>query len=238
MSEDDLWSWDNNQEQQVVESSKVIDLSFKLECRCLPVDHTCDLHRAIAGALPWFTDEPLTGLHLIHVAGSQNGWMRPQKPDEIIYLSRRTRLKIRIPVNRTEDTRTLTGQEFDIAGNIMQIGTATEKPVLSNDILFSRYVAAEHNDDENDFLQPITEQLKAMNIRFRRLLTGKQVKLRSPQGEINTRSLMVADLRPDDSLTLQELGLGDGRRYGCGIFIHHKAIKAVNPDNIGHIPGD
>lgn len=231
MSENEPWNWESHQEQQPTESSEVIDLAFKLECRCLPVDHTRGLHRAITGALPWFTEEPLTGLHLIYVAGSQNGWMRPQGPDEILYLSGRTRLTIRIPVNRIQDARTLTGQELDVAGNVMKIGTATEKPVVAGDTLFSRHVIAEHGDDENDLLQSAAKQLRAMDIRFRRLLTGKQVRLRGPQGEINTRSLMVADLHPGDSLLLQELGLGNGRRHGCGIFIHHKGIKAVNPDN-------
>ncbi len=229
MSENKPWNWDDSeQEQQPAGSTKVIDLSFKLECRCLPVDHTRGLHRAITSALPWFTDEPLTGLHLIHVAGSQNGWMRPEKPDDILHLSRRTRLTIRIPVNRIKDARILIGQELDIAGNIMKIGAATEKPVISGNILFSRHIIADH--EENEFLQSIASQFKTMNIHCRKLLTGKKAELLGPAGAINTRSLMVADLDPGSSLTLQELGIGSGRQYGCGIFIHHKGINAVNPD--------
>ena len=230
MNKSEFWNRDDNEQgQQPTQSSKVTDLSFRLQCRCLSVDHTYDLHRAITDALPWFTEEPLTGLHLIHVAGSQNGWMRPENPDEMIYLSNRTRLTIRLPVHRVKDARTLTGHELDIAGNTMKIGEASERAVLTSDILLARHVIGEQ--DETDFLQSAASQLEAMGIQFRKLLTGKHIRLRSPEGEINTRSLMVAELNPADSLTLQENGIGHGRRYGCGIFIHHKGIKAINPDN-------
>ena len=115
----------------------------------------------------------------------------------------------------------------------MTIGKATEKPVTPSDILISRHVIAHDDDDENEFLNAVASELKAMEIRFRKLLPGKQLNLRGPQGVVKTRSLMVADLDLDDSLTLQEQGLGDGRSFGCGIFIHHKGIKTVKPDDAG-----
>jgi hypothetical protein len=38
---------------------------------------------------------------------------------------------------------------------------------------------------------------------------------------------MVADLEPEQSVLLQQAGLGDGREFGCGLFIPHKGIKPV-----------
>ena len=43
-----------------------------------------------------------------------------------------------------------------------------------------------------------------------------------------TRSLMIADLSKKESLRLQEEGVGERRLYGCGIFLPHKSIDAVN----------
>lgn len=232
MSENDPWNWDDSEEEQKpTRSDKVVDLSFKLKCRCLHVDHTHGLHQAITEALPWFADEALAGLHLVHVAGSQNGWMRPEEPDELLYLSKRTRLTIRVPMHRIEDAMALTGRELDIAGNAMEIGVATQKEIIPGEILFSRYVISDDDNDENAFLRSVGRELKEMGIRFRKLLPGKQLKLRSPDGEIKTRSLMVAELDLGDSLILQERGIGSGRQYGCGLFIHHKGIKAVKPDD-------
>ncbi|MBV5275414.1 MAG: type I-MYXAN CRISPR-associated protein Cas6/Cmx6, partial [Lamprocystis purpurea] len=46
-------------------------------------------------------------------------------------------------------------------------------------------------------------------------------------GAITTRSLLLAGLKPDESLRLQQQGLGLHRLMGCGIFIPHKGIDAV-----------
>ena len=44
---------------------------------------------------------------------------------------------------------------------------------------------------------------------------------------VMTRSLMLAELQPEESIRLQEDGLGPLRHMGCGIFIPHKGIEAV-----------
>lgn len=234
MTDTEAWSWqDDERDNRPDRSDRVIDLSFRLDCQCLHVDHTAALHGAIDDALPWFSDHPLSGLHLIHVAGSQNGWMRPEGPDELLHLSRRTRLMLRVATDMVEQALELTDQVLDVAGNRMKIGEAAEKPVMANDILFSRHVISDPEDEENEFLTKSAQQLKQLGVRFRKLLPGKQQTLLGPDGEVHTRSLMVADLDLGDSLILLEEGLGDGRAYGCGLFIHHKGIKAVNPDDAG-----
>ena len=229
MSDSDTWSWQENEdEDKTTRSERVVDLSFKLDCKCLHVDHTAALHDAIHQALPWFRDEPLSGLHLVYVAGSQNGWMRPDEPNELLYLSHRTKLMLRVAQDKIAEAQALTGQILDIAGNNMEVGKATEKPVMPNDILYSRNVIAHDNDDENEFLTTSAEQLKQLGVRFRKLLPGKQLNLRGPEGVVRTRSLMVADIELSDSLILQEQGLGEGRTFGCGLFIHQKGIQAVS----------
>ena len=39
---------------------------------------------------------------------------------------------------------------------------------------------------------------------------------------------MIADLSKENSVLLQDAGLGDGRIYGCGIFLPHKSVDAVS----------
>ncbi len=103
----------------------VVDVVYNIQCRCLPVDHVWALSRAISAALPWFADEPEAGLHPIHVAESGNGWMRPDAPDALLQLSRRTKLMLRLPKHRTEDAGKLTGQTLDVGGNTMKVEKAT-----------------------------------------------------------------------------------------------------------------
>ena len=62
------------------------------------------------------------------------------------------------------------------------------------------------------------------------MLCGKSHKLKTPDGFIKTRSLMIADITPEESILLQEHGVGDFYNYGCGVFIPQKGITAVNED--------
>ena len=80
-----------------------------MQCKELPLDHAHALSQTIQQALPWFTDESLAGMHLIHGAESGNGWMRPQEPDAILSLSKRTRFMLRLPKHRVEDASKLAG---------------------------------------------------------------------------------------------------------------------------------
>jgi hypothetical protein len=70
-------------------------------------------------------------------------------------------------------------------------------------------------------------QLAERGIRVRKALSGKTTELQGPEGPILTRSLMIADLAADESVRLQQEGLGPLRHMGCGIFIPHKGIEAV-----------
>ncbi|NOQ78964.1 MAG: type I-MYXAN CRISPR-associated protein Cas6/Cmx6, partial [Gammaproteobacteria bacterium] len=56
----------------------------------------------------------------------------------------------------------------------------------------------------------------------------KSHQLKTPSGMIKTRSLMIADISPEESIRLQETGVGQYYSYGCGVFIPQKGITAVN----------
>ena len=39
---------------------------------------------------------------------------------------------------------------------------------------------------------------------------------------------MIDGIEPTESVLLQQQGLGAGRNFGCGLFLPHKGIDAVN----------
>jgi hypothetical protein len=43
---------------------------------------------------------------------------------------------------------------------------------------------------------------------------------------------MLADLTAEESLRLQQHGLGPGRYFGCGLFIPCKGIKTVRHETM------
>jgi len=122
----------------------------------------------------------------------------------------------------------LEGRTLDIAGAPLGIGNAKPRPLGREGTIFSRYVAGPPGVDEDAFLRWAADTLAEMGIRVRKALCGKTTRLATPDGPIETRSLMLADLPPEESLLLQQRGLGPYRAMGCGLFIPHKGIDAVH----------
>ncbi|MBZ0071064.1 MAG: type I-MYXAN CRISPR-associated protein Cas6/Cmx6 [Gammaproteobacteria bacterium] len=206
----------------------IVDLSFALGCKCLPMDHAYALSEALQRALPWLAEEADVGLHLIHGAESGNGWYRPEETeDAIIYLSRRTRMSLRLSKERIDAAAALQGTVLDIAGHPLEIGAPTVRKLCSLPTLFARHVIADADLSEPAFLEQAAAELRNLDIRVTKLMCGMSHTLRGPDGVTHTRSVMVADLDPEQSVRLQQSGIGPGRKIGCGLFIPHKGIKPV-----------
>jgi CRISPR-associated protein Cas6 len=207
----------------------VVDMLFRVSCPRLPLDHAWPLRDALFSHLPWLADEPLAGIHLIHGAESGNGWERPSDPDaDVLHLPRRARMALRLPRGRLEDARRLTGATLDIAGFPLTVGETSLRPLSALTTVFARYVAGDEGE-EQAFLDSCFRQLRDMSITVRKLLCGRGHDLRTPDRPIRTRSLMLADLEIADAVRLQQRGLGPHRTLGCGLFLAHKSVRAVNP---------
>lgn len=226
------WQDDEDKQAGFQVADDIVDLVFDIKCKTLPVDHAYSLYSALREALPWFEEEEAAGLHLIHVAESGNGWMRPEDPEnEVLYVSRRTKFTLRLPKHRIADVETLLGQELDIAGHALELTKYSTKLLQPLPTLFARYVMSSADEDEMAFMQRMAAAMKEMGIPVKKMMPGRSHQLRTPEGAIHTRSLMLADLTPDDAITLQQRGVGEGRKIGCGLFVPHKGIKAVNSED-------
>lgn len=207
----------------------MIDVSYRISGRTLPVEHAHALSCAVQQSLPWFAQEHDAGLHLIHVAESGNGWVRPDAaPGELLHLSRRTRLSLRIPAARLTDAQRLSGSTLDIDGHRLAVGEHKVRSLRPARTLFSRFVAASEQDSETKFVAQVTVELQRMGVQTQTLLCGKTHLIAAPDERLYTRSLLVAGLTPEESIALQDSGLGPGRKFGCGLFIPCKSIEPVD----------
>ncbi|MBK5929208.1 type I-MYXAN CRISPR-associated protein Cas6/Cmx6 [Halochromatium salexigens] len=225
-----FWQESDSEPQQPQVPDDVIDLMFPLQrCKSLPVDHAHALSEALISAVAWLADEPRAAIHTIHVAGSQNGWERPSHGREQHLLpSRRTKLGIRLPRARADELKTaLEGRTLEIEGSSFTLGPAKERPLSPERTLFARYVVANADENEDQFLQRIASELGQRGIKIRKALCGKTISLSTPTGPMLTRSLMLAELNHDDAIALQQQGIGTHQSMGCGIFLPHKGIDAV-----------
>ena len=228
---------DDDKKDTVTTSDKVVDLCYRIDCKQIPTSHAWELSQALYQALPWIKDEREVGVHQIHGATSGNGWERP--PDgELIHLSKRTRMNLRVPMERIGDADALTGETLDVAGHQVTVGKMVTKKIEPFSTIFSRYIVMQQGMDEDDFLQWVVAQLRERDINARKLLCGIGHQFEANGETIETRSLMIADLDKQASVNLQEVGLGEHRHLGCGIFVPHKGIKAVgDSEDKSHFSG-
>jgi len=227
-----FWEEDKDENTQCQVPDDVVDLIYNIDCKCLPLDHAYTFSEAIRKALPWMDGESLAGIHLIHGAESGNGWMRPEDPtNELLYLSKRSRMTLRVPKHRVEDARGLTGEKLDIDGHSLEVGKAKVRLFSTMPTQFARYVVVPEgisHEDETAFMAYAVEALQGLDIRVRKLLCGRAHALQHPDGDLYTRSIMLADLELEETVILQQQGIGQHRKIGCGLFIPHKGIKAVH----------
>ncbi len=227
-----FWEEDEDKTLPYTIPDDVVDLNFAIKCKTLPLNHAWPLSREIQQILPWIKQEPTAGIHQIHVAESNNGWLRPQDDEEgaLLYPSRRTKLSLRIPGNKIKDAQQLTGKTLDIDGHELTLGKSRKKQLSNASVIFARYVASDEEETENEFLKRIHNDILDMtNFKVKKMLCGKSHTIDTPNGKLLTRHLMIADLDSEPSIKIQQLGLGDYRELGCGLFLPHKGIKTLKP---------
>lgn len=195
----------------------VVDLSFALAGRALADDHADSLWHALREVLPWLEEEPLAAVHPL--LGTSHG------PEGQLYLSRRTRLILRLPAQRVADARTLSGVCLAVGGEAVEVGAATVKPLWAAAVLYSSFVhvgAAE----ESAFLGECRRQLDELGVDTQ-LMAGKARRMTVAERPVEGFSLMLHGLGEDASLRVQQQGLGAERKRGCGVFVPHKSVVAV-----------
>ncbi len=225
------WKEDDDKAEKYQVPEDVVDLLFKIDCKSLPLDHGFDLSEQVIKHIPWIKEEPQAGIHQIHVAESANGWMRPENPEaEVLCLSHRTKMTLRLPVTRLDDINALIGKKLNIAGHELAVGKYTTKKLSKLTTIFARYIDTNGIEDDNQFLENMARLLLAKDIKVKKMLSGKLIKHKTGHGSLLTRKLMISDLNVNESVLLQEEGIGDKMLLGMGIFMPHKGIDAVNKE--------
>ena len=221
------WS-DPVDEPVFVVPDDIVDIGFRLDCQSLPVDHAYDLAEALFDALPWLRDEQGAGIHRIHAGASANGWQQPGAAvNDVLHLSKRTRLFLRIPKTRVSNAKSLSGRTLDVGQVKLGIGPPKVRSLSSLTTLFSRYTVVPDGADETELSRFIVDNAARMGVTITKLLCGLPYTIATPGTPIQTRSVLLADLNPSDSVTLQQRGIGPERLLGCGLFVPYKSIDAT-----------
>ena len=221
-----FWEEDENRKPVTV-SNEIVDISFRIQCKALPVDHGWDLGQAIVEHLPWLPHEPTAALHQILVAESGNGWLSPEDGNALLYPSRRTKLTLRLPEHRVNEViATLDKQTIHLSsGSTILLSNPEGHPLSRLTTIYTRFAIFHDGESEEQFLDRIHQQLAARDIHLRKMVCGRKNILKMGDKIVVTRSLMLAELTPKESITLQQRGLDEGKDFGCGLFLPHKTVE-------------
>ena len=190
----------------------VVDVCFEVRCERLPQDYGYSLFRALADRLDWLEKDASAGVHPLHGTAAA--------ADEL-FLGRRARLMLRLSPERAEQALELSGARLAL-GSGLEIGPGRLRELMPFATVYSHFVST-GTADEAEFLGHAAAQLKAAGLP-ESMITGKAHAASTPEGTVRGFSLLLHGLTPKQSLAVQESGLGEGRKLGCGIFVPHKAI--------------
>jgi len=225
-----MWQETNDSEKAI--SATMSDAVFRIQCDRLPVDHAYSLAEAICAKVPQLAESDRAGVHAVHLAGSQNGWERPEHSNEHLLLSKRTRLRIRVETEKAEALiSALAGSSLLVQGLSMQVLSGEQRVLNPSATLLSRFAyfeQAQMDNDEKRFIEHVVKHCGTLGYSPTKVLCGREHIISTAAGPRLTRSVLLADVPAPSSIALQDNGIGDGRAQGCGIFIPHKDTHAVH----------
>lgn len=194
-----------------------VELSFGVTGETLPADHGYGLYSAIAHLCPDIHEQE--GVSILTIPGE------PDRQGKI-HLSQSSHLKIRLPYEPAKLALVLplAGQILTIGKHPIQLTIPQIHPLRPVDKLRSRIVTIKKFQEPEPFKEAAQRQLDALGIQGNLILplneegepSRKAIKIKAYS--VVGFSLIVTELNEEDSLKLQQHGLGGKRRMGCGIF--------------------
>ncbi len=196
-------------------ANEMTDVRFDLEGRFVPEGYAFPLWGEVTRILPELEDFELAGILPLKGAASGEGMLLP----------RRAKLALRIPTSFVRNALELSGKTLDIEGNPLHVGTGNPREIEAHPTLRSQFVASEKI--ETDFLKEVETQLEKLEVSCK-WICGRRQTLKNGETVLSGYSLAVHDLKPPASIRLQQAGLGNYRRFGCGLFVPHKTIAGLD----------
>jgi CRISPR-associated protein Cas6 len=195
----------------------MVDIGFVVDGAALPREHRLALADALESALPWLHTAPGAAVHQLKL---------PAGGEADSPLSRRTRLRLRVPREHAAQAAQLQGRELQLGAHRLRVGAPEQRELLPHGTLYAHFVSI--NDaadaDEAAFLDDVQAELAALGVTCRAICGRAQ---RDSCAGVRGFSLMLDGLSREASLRILEAGLGRHRRLGCGVFVPHRSASAV-----------
>lgn len=204
-----------------------IELLFKLKGSVIPADHGYQLFSALT--------KTMGEIHSKSEIAIQNISGDPIN-NRLIKLNQGSRLAFRINSQYIEQLLPLSGRYLMLGGHEIQVGTPQTFNLKPASRLYSRLVVIKGYMEPDEFLKAAGRQLDALGVKGKPFLiplhgTEDNTEGRGTRSPFLRRTIRISDkevvgfalgigeLTAEESITLQEKGIGGRRHFGCGIFI-------------------
>ncbi len=194
-----------------------IDLCFRVRGESIPLDDAYPLFSSLSDAIPELHADPSIGIHPIH-GHAIDGRLR---------LTNRSQLILRIPEESRPGCEALSGKSFRVADATVQVQFWEAHRLIPRVSLFSPFVVIKGFQEPQTFHAAVGRKLAEMGIEAKTYL------VRSPKPQhqyvrqvmrIHGRTIVgfaveISELLAEDSIRIQEEGVGGRHHFGCGLFV-------------------
>ena len=206
-----------------------VDVEFRLLGAEIPVDHGYHLLSSVSEIVPFVHGNQQIGIHPIRGDLVGNRLQR---------LNRKSRLIVRLPSEKVRDILPVAGKSLELGGKVVHVGVPNTSVLRPAESLWSRLVVIKGFMEPASFLEAVERQLHENKIDGQpELIEQSEVPKananrkggsRSPyvrrtirirDKEIVGFAVRINGLSAEDSIRVQELGVGGRRRFGCGVFV-------------------
>ncbi len=200
-----------------------VDLSFPLLGGQIPADHSYLLYSAVSRLLPdtHEPDRPDADGYGIHPIGGR------QLGGRTLQLTEHSRLVIRTDAEQIARFLPMAGKQLRLLDRTLRIGVPQVRSLVPAPALRSRLVTIKLPDwwptsrcGGRAFSRCRLRKLADLGISTEALLSlGKRRTLRIKDKEVVGYEVLVEGLTAEESIAIQERGLGGRRHMGCGVFV-------------------
>ena len=198
----------------------IIDLSFMLQGDTVPLNHGYSLFSAVSRIVPDMHNQERIGIHPIRGIRNAPG---------VLSIIPQSRLRLRIESEKIGDFLTLAGSQLNLNGHLLDIGIPRSESLSPATNLASRMVTIKGMMEPEKLLESAKRQLIDLQISGtpELVISGASSTppapirrvLRIQNRTVVGFALHVNGLTAEESIKLQEIGLGGRRHMGCGIFV-------------------
>ena len=190
-----------------------IDVRFLIYPRGKPIpeDHGFSIYSAISRILPEL--HQMKDYGILPICGIQIG-------NGTIALTENSRLTIRIDSERIGEILPLAGKSIGLGQTFLQIGVPTVHPLIPSKSLRCRLATIKGFMERDEFIKAVRRQLDTLEIS-----SSVTIEARTPRTllihdkRVVGFELFLYDLNAEESIQVQENGIGGRRKMGCGLFL-------------------